>query len=128
MIIATTLTLLLLLGVLGGGEQAFDFDALKPAIKENVADTKVRKEILSLIDEAKKEIKVYTKGFNKSAKEIAKINAKDDVTQEEFLSIFEREDNHRAGMQEKLIDLRFKMRERMTPEEWKAVFPPHQQS
>jgi hypothetical protein len=128
MIIAATLTLLLLLGVTGGGEQALDFDALKPSIKENVADTKARKEILSLIDEAGKELKVHTKGFNKSAKEIAKINLKDDATQEEFLNIFEREDNHRAGMQEKLIDLRFKMRARMTPEEWKAVFSSQEHS
>ena len=66
----------------------------------------------------------YNTEFVKDGKEIVKLYVKHDSKLEEFQKVFAGMDAKRDEEVKKILEARFKMKDVMTQEEWKAVFSP----
>jgi hypothetical protein len=69
-----------------------------------------------------KELKGFTEHLADAGKEINEMNVNYDSSSEDFRLFFEKEDKARAKAQERVIDLRFKMKKLLTAEQWEAIF------
>ena len=78
--------------------------------------------VLSQIDEIDKVVDEYNTGFMRDGAEIVNLYMKYDSKPEDFQRVFTRMDTLRENGQRKIVTARFKMKEVMTAEEWKAIF------
>ncbi len=118
MIIATVTAIILLMG--GGG---FSFeDALKPLAEQAILDKDLRKQVLAVAKEMDKERKDLAKHLKETSKELNEKNKNYDTTPEDFSMRYAKSDQAREKAQNNVIELRFKMKELLTAEQWEALF------
>jgi len=118
MIIATVTAIILLMG--GGG---FSFEnALKPLAEQAILDKDLRKQVLAIAREMDKERKELDEHLKETSKELNGKNKDYDASPEDFSMRYAKTDQAREKAQNNLIELRFKMRELLTAEQWEALF------
>jgi hypothetical protein len=118
MLIATVTTLIILFG----GGAGFSFGVFKDAIKEQIKDKERRKELVAEIDRADAVLKTYRKELKSFSKNLVETNARHDATRGEFDAIAARADVRRIQMTRELLDARFALRDKMTEDEWNAMY------
>jgi hypothetical protein len=122
MVIATITAITVLIFAVGGGGGGFSFGVFKPGVKDCVSDKHRAKQIIAITKKADKEVKALTKDLNKVSKKLIKLNSNYDATRGDLKEFLDQLDGRRMKFQERIIDLRFKARNLMTPEEWQAVY------
>jgi len=118
MLIATITTIIILTG--GGG--AFSFGIFKDAVKTEVSDKDRSKQVVAYLDEGDDGLKAYRKALKRNSKELAKLNAKLDASRGEFDALTARMDAERILAQRTILDVRFKVIELVTEDEWNALY------
>jgi len=91
-------------------------------IRETVSEPHRSEEILSLVNDMEKELKDFNKQLKKSSKTLAKLNRNHNSRREDLENVLDELNDRRINSQEKLLEIRFEMKERMSREEWQAVF------
>jgi hypothetical protein len=97
--------------------------ALKVRIEQAIDNPDKEKNLLSIVEEMEKESKSYSKELASGGKKMAKLNKNYASTQDEFSTLLSGVNSARVKTQEKMVEYRYKLRELMTPDEWKKVFP-----
>lgn len=112
----------LFLGFLGDLPGKEVIDTLGDLVKESISEPERQKEIKSLVDDMEKELKDFNKQLKKSSKTLAKLNRNHNSRREDLENVLDELNGRRVNSQEKLLEIRFEMKERMSREEWQAVF------
>lgn len=118
MVIIAALTILFC----GGNDTSFD--TLKELISRHVMDTGRVDKINELIDEADKRIRECVNQLEELQEEIVELNRNYNSTPEQYDRVCTQVMKNVRLCREKVLDLRFKMKDLMTREEWEAVFKP----
>jgi len=121
MVIATITTITVLIFAVGGGD-GFSFGIFKAGVKDQVSEKSRVKQIIAITKQADEEVEAVTKDLDTASKQLVKLNSNYDATREELNAFFDQLDGRRMKSQKRLIELRFKARDLMTPEEWQAVY------
>jgi hypothetical protein len=79
---------------------------------------------MAQIDEMANAVDEYNAAYTRDGAEIVTLYVKHDSKPEDFQKVFARMDEAREKGQKKILDARFKMKEVMTPQEWKEIFNP----
>jgi hypothetical protein len=111
----------LFLGIGGGGLSIDDF---KDNVKNTISDKERVEQINEVFDEMEDLMKAYVEELESVGQQIGDLNKDYDAPDsrlEDLLANGIKSGNVSRG---KLLDLRFKMRDLMTEEEWKGVFAP----
>jgi hypothetical protein len=117
-------TVALLFVYFGGGGGAFSFEkAFEPFLKEVIADKSRYEETIQLTKDADEAVKQYRKEVSEVwAKELRILIADYDATDEQFRAFYEKSAASRTAMQQHILDVRYKMTEIVTRDEWEAVY------
>jgi D-mannonate dehydratase len=120
MIIATVTVISMLL--LGGGN--FSFEKYFNSFVKNVVEDKSRREqILDLTKKADKQLDQYRKEVKKVlSKDIKMVFKNFDATEEDYRNAMARADQSRIAVQKSIIELRLRIKDLMTEEEWNAMY------
>lgn len=120
MLIATIAALTI---VFSGGA-SFSFEkAFEPFIKDTIAEKARQEQILDVTKRADGEVKQFRKEVEEVwSKDLEKLLADYDSTEEDFHDFIRRADGSRHAMQQKLLNLRFEVVDLMTEEEWNAMY------
>jgi hypothetical protein len=105
-------------GMIGAGF----IDAATAYVNEHVAEESRRKEILSDVTAMESELKNYSGDLQDSAEKMLDLNEDHNSSRESFENILNQLNRSRAATQEKLLDKRFDVREKLTQEEWSEAF------
>lgn len=108
--------------VLMSGGNNFTLDHVRDAAKEGIKDKDRSKQVIAITKKADKEFKSYNKNIGKLSKQLVQMNADYNLTREEIDSFYNQSDKSRMAFLEKFIELRFKAKDLMTPEEWQAMY------
>jgi len=105
----------------GGGTFSFE-SAFKPFIKDAVQDKVRVEQIIDLTKEADEQ----TKQFRKEVKDVWVVELKALVTdyntnEDDLNTLVKRADGSRTAIQQKILDIRFKVRDLMTEDEWNSM-------
>jgi len=120
MIIGTVTALMIIFG--GGGSFSFE-KAYEPYLKEVVQDELRREQTLDLAKKADEELEQFQKEVEGVwSKDLKAILEDYDATEEDFRKFVARADQSRFAAQQKIVDLRFKVLELMTEDEWAALY------
>ena len=122
----------LLLGVLlvshsGGGGTWFYGGATPHQMRKDVAriesDSAKRKSIDQTLDQMEKEAKRVQSERAKLEKDVAAALARHDGSPEQFQALEARGDAINTSSREILLDLRFALRDQLSDEQWRRLFP-----
>jgi len=117
------LVALLTLLFLGGGSTNAILEYVadsRPLIKEAVVDESRQKAALATLKEMKAQQKSYNKLVKGTVKELkSRLETDSGATGEEF---WEEYFTAKQASDEEMLDLRFKLRDQLTREEWQVVF------
>ncbi|HID28823.1 MAG TPA: hypothetical protein EYP19_02325 [Desulfobacterales bacterium] len=91
-------------------------------IKETVTEPQRSEELLSLVDDMKKEFKDFNNQLKKAGKTLSKLNRNHNSRREDLEDVLDKLNGSRVDSQAKLLEIRFQMKERMSREEWQTVF------
>jgi predicted nucleic acid-binding Zn-ribbon protein len=97
-------------------------DTLDDLVKESISEPERRNEIKSLVSDMEKELKGFSNQLKNSSKEIAELNRDHSSTREDFEEVLDALNAGRISSQEKILEIRFKMKKRMSRAEWQTVF------
>jgi len=97
-------------------------EAIEDVIPSKKAEN--RAIVMSQIDEIANAVDEYNTGYVTDGNEVVNLFVKYDSKPEDFQKVFTRMDAAREKGQKRILDARFKMKEAMTPEEWKKIFAP----
>ena len=114
---------LYLFGASGEPGLIASFDRLKTYIKEDVRNKARRTELQTIVDEAERATQDEAKARARIVKELADVSARHGATTADIQGILER---YRAGVssyQDRMINIRFYLKGKMTRDEWARVFP-----
>lgn len=120
MLIAALVTLLFFSGASLPG-QAF-IDKISEFGKENISERDRRKAVLSITEDMEEAMENFSDQLKDSGKRMVKLNRDHGSTREAFEKELEELNNSRFQTQEKILDLRFKLKDGMTREEWQMAF------
>jgi hypothetical protein len=120
MLIGALITLLFL-SVADLPGQAF-VDNIRSFAKQNISERDRKKEILSLVDDMEDALEDFSEQLKDSGKSMVKLNRDRSSTRQGFKEVLDDLNESRMSTQEKILDLRFKMKDRMTREEWQTAF------
>ena len=119
--LATIITILFLTGGASAG-LLYDFGDVKKQLKAVVVDEERKDQALDVLKEIKSRAKAEGKGFKGLSKDFREEFSASDMTDAQLAAIGTQFiDNTRAYYSD-LLDLRFELREHLTPEEWAATF------
>lgn len=109
-----------------GGEQSDAFwergrQDMAKLIERTVKDPAKAKQVTAISDEIVTELKSSKEHDHQHHRQLYELNANYRATPEEFMKIMDDANNERMRSATKVLGLRFKMKELMTPEEWKAL-------
>ncbi|HEU4685876.1 MAG TPA: hypothetical protein VFS39_15330 [Nitrospira sp.] len=90
-------------------------------IGRTVKDPEKAKQANAISDEVIAELKKSTERERQHHRELYQLNADYQAMPEAFMKIMDEANNERMRSASKVLGLRFKMKELMTPEEWKAL-------
>lgn len=120
MIIATVTALMYLWG--GGGMELFSLEHLKPQIEQYVNSGERQDQLLALIKVEDKKMVEFNKEANAAGKKLLELNKDYDANADEFQGIIDDFEPQLLQAQSRYVELRFALKEKMTREEWQAVF------
>ena len=92
------------------------------AIKKEIEDKGRRTELVSDIDRANDALKEYNGDLESLSKTLAETSSRYDATQEEFAALITQADARRMQLTRELLDARFALRDKMSAEEWSAMY------
>jgi hypothetical protein len=109
------------------GRMVVDMDKTRAAVQKVIPPTTAESTtrgntVLSEIDQIAKAINDYNAGFTRNGKEVVNLYLAYGSKPEDFKRVFAQIDAEKENGQKKVLDARFKMKEAMTPQEWKALF------
>lgn len=109
------------------GKMVVDMDKTRAAVHSAIppitTDSTTRGDtVLAQIDRIAKVISEYNAGFERNGKDLVDLYLAYGSKPEEFQRVFARMDTQREEGYKKILDARFKMKEAMSPKEWKALF------
>jgi len=119
MLIATFTAIMILMG---GGGVLFNFDIFKDVVKDQIEDKDLRKELVADMDNANTALKTYNKDMKDLGKKVAKTNAHYYSTEGEFSALTALADTKRLDTIRQMLDARYALIEKMTPEQWDAMY------
>ncbi|HJT22249.1 MAG TPA: hypothetical protein VJ746_17390 [Nitrospira sp.] len=90
-------------------------------IERTVKDSGRAKQATSISDEIVTELKSSAERDHQYHRQLYELNANYQAPPEDFMKIMDDANNDRMRSATKVLGLRFKMKELMTPEEWKAL-------
>jgi hypothetical protein len=123
MIMIWALLALYLFGASGEPGLIASYERLKTYVKDDVKDKARRTELQTIVDAAEQATKDEVKARGSIVKELADVSARHEATTADVQAILER---YRAGVstyQDKIINIRFYLKGKMTRDEWAKVFP-----
>lgn len=91
-------------------------------VKENIAEADRKKAISSDVDEIENALETFSDELKRAGKQMVKLNSDHGSGREAFEGVLNGLNQQRMDAQNKILDLRFKIRERMTRQEWQAAF------
>ena len=101
--------------------QAF-VDNISSFAKESISERDRRKEILSFTENMEDALADFSDQLKDSGTSMAKLNKDQNSTRHAFEDELNTLNNSRFQTQVKILDLRFKIKDRMSREEWNKVF------
>ena len=101
--------------------QAF-IDNMSSFTKESISEPDRKKKILSFVDDMENALEDFSEQLKDSGKHMVKLNRDHSSTRQAFEEVLDKLNESRISTQEKILDLRFKMKDRMTREEWEMAF------
>jgi hypothetical protein len=114
---------LYLFGASGEPGLIASYERLKTYVKDDVKDKARRTELQTIVAAAEQATKDEVKSRGSIVKELADVSARHEATTADLQAILER---YRAGVstyQDKIINIRFYLKGKMTRDEWAKVFP-----
>ena len=114
---------LYLFGASGEPGLIASYERLKTYVKEDVQDKARRTELQTIVDAAEQATKDEAKARGRIVKELADVSARHEAKTADIQAVLER---YRAGVssyQDKMINIRFYLKGKMTRDEWARVFP-----
>jgi hypothetical protein len=90
-------------------------------IDRTVKDQGKAEQVKAITDDIVTELKAGWDQDREYHRQLYQLNANYQATPEEFMKIMDEANNHRMRSATKVLGLRFKMKELMTPEEWKSL-------
>lgn len=96
-------------------------DDAKAIIAKNVKDSEKAKQAQALLGDIVAEVKALREENSKLHRQLYELNARYEAAPEEFTKVLDELNNTRMRSASKILGLRFKMKELLTAEEWKAV-------
>ena len=120
MIIATIYALMALFG--GSGMEIYSVKQLQPLIEKHVISEDRQDQLIEMVKAEQKKADEFNKQATKASKKLLKINKDISSTEADFHVIIDATEKSLLQVQDGYIDLRFDLKEKMTREEWAAVF------
>jgi hypothetical protein len=123
MLIATFAALFLLFG---GSKLPFmpSLKATTEQVKKVVPDGIQREHALAILKQMEEVAKQDGKNLKEFEKAVDKLAARRDATTQEFKAAYRGYEPQETATEEKLLALRFQLKDTLTREEWGKVFPP----
>ena len=90
--------------------------------KENISERGRKKEILSFVDDMEDVLENFSEQLRDSGNRMIKLNRDHSSTRHAFEKVLDDLNESRMSTQEKILEIRFKMKDRMTREEWQMAF------
>ena len=97
-------------------------DLLNTSIEQRITEPNRRKAISSDADDIEKALAHFSKKLEKAAKRMVKTNEDHDSNRPGFEKILDELNRERANAQQKILDLRFSIKNQMTRKEWQGAF------
>ena len=97
-------------------------DLLNTFIEQRITEPNRRKAISSDADDIEKALAHFSKKLEKAAKRMVKTNEDHDSNRPGFEKILDELNRERANAQQKILDLRFSIKNQMTRKEWQGAF------
>ena len=94
---------------------------METLINRTVKDPEKAKQVNTLVGEIVNELKAGREEERAHHRQLYTLNASYTATPEEFTKILNEAAQHRMGTSAKILTLRFKMKELLTADEWKAL-------
>ena len=116
-------TLYILLFGGGGGDSIWLFpDSFSQHVKVVVLEEERQDELNDLFDKIKESIKTHDDNVSDIAKDLHKSVQNPDATDQKLDQYIQKLLKEREKAQTKILDARFKMADKLKPEEWKDIF------
>jgi len=125
MLIAALTTFFVLVFVGGsGGEHNLraTIARLEPAVQACVADSARAEKGSRIAKEMQSELTAFLDQVKKDRKALIQADARHEATEDDLWNVFRKSTETWNTHEHRLIDLRFKLKEALTREEWKALF------
>ena len=97
-------------------------EAKSDLVMQHVTEKGQAKEILALLDESGEEISDFKKARKKNGRKLIALNEDHAATRDDFDAVFHTSNVMLAESRERLIELQFEMKDRMTRKQWQGVF------
>ncbi|MGD9189639.1 MAG: hypothetical protein PVI89_15575 [Desulfobacteraceae bacterium] len=97
-------------------------DLLNAFIEQSITQPDRRKAISGDADDIEKALEHFSKKLKKAAKRMVKANEDHDSNRAAFENILEELNGERADTQQKILELRFSIRDQMSRKEWQEAF------
>ena len=117
------LILLALLAIFGLGGGAVLLEEIKDRVEASVADSDRRQSVQEILDEVESSAKAQQERLLELSDQVLALTANYQTTENDHTALTAKGLKIADDLRAKLLDLRFRMKEKMTREEWAAVFP-----
>lgn len=107
--------------IFGGG--IFSFDHIRDAAEEVIKDKERAKQVVSITEQADEAYESFTKNLDKLSKQLVQMNENYNLTREEFDDFSSKTKQNRMAFLDKYVELRFRVKDMVTAEEWRAMHP-----
>lgn len=109
------------------GRMAVDVNQMRAAVSAVIPPDTVQgrtrnKEVLNEMETIIRAIEDYDEAYRRDGKELIYLYMTHGSKQEDFQRVLAHMDEQKAAGQKKIIEARFRMKQIMTPKEWKALF------
>jgi hypothetical protein len=118
--------MLILLGLtfllLSSGPELGFVNTISARAEQSIIEPDRKEKVLSLVNDMANEINDISKRLESSSKNIADLNRDHSSKRESFEKVLDELNQDRIRSQEKILQIRLKLKDHMTREEWEAVF------
>jgi predicted nucleic acid-binding Zn-ribbon protein len=97
-------------------------DRLNAFIEQSVTQPDRRKTLSSDVDDIETALEHFSKQLKKAAKRLIKTNEDHDTNRAAFETILDELSQERSDTQQKILELRFSIRDRISRKEWQKAF------